>query len=138
MPTKRELRRDVTEEFKHAAVQRLVAGSISVRELAKELGVSVRSLRRWRTDYAKETAAAESTDGTPAPVAPAQETKPMNAAMIDNDKVLAETISRIESEIAHVDQELAVLNQNREALNRVLAMFKEGAGSKAKRHDQEV
>jgi prefoldin subunit 5 len=53
--------------------------------------------------------------------------------MIDNDKVLAETISRIESEIAHVDQELAVINQNREALNRVLAMFKERAGSGAKR-----
>jgi transposase-like protein len=133
MPTKREPRRDVTEEFKHAAVQRLAAGSISVRELAKELGVSVRSLRRWRTDYAKATAAAESTDGTPAPVAPAQETKPMNAAMIDNDKVLTQMISRIEIEIVHVDQKLAVLNQNREALNRVLAMFKERAGSGAKR-----
>jgi hypothetical protein len=40
---------------------------------------------------------------------------------------------RIESEIAHVDQGLAVLNQNREALNRVLAVFKERASSKAKR-----
>jgi transposase-like protein len=78
MPTKRELRRNVTEEFKHAAVQRLATGSITVRELAKELGVSVRSLGRWRRDYAKATAAGESA-GTPAPVAPAQETKPMNA-----------------------------------------------------------
>jgi hypothetical protein len=57
----------------------------------------------------------------------------MNAAMIDNDKVLTQMISRIEIEIVHVDQELAVLNQNREALNRVLAMFKERAGSGAKR-----
>jgi transposase-like protein len=132
MPTKRELRRNVTEEFKHAAVQRLATGSITVRELAKELGVSVRSLGRWRRDYAKATAAGESADGTPAPVAPAQETKPMNATRIDNDKVLAEMTSRIEIEIAHVDQELAVLNQNREALSRVLAMFKERAGSGAR------
>jgi transposase-like protein len=133
MPAKREPRRNVTKEFKHAAVQRLATGSISMRELAKELGVSVRSLRRWQRDYAKATAAGESTEGTPAPVAPAQETKPMNAARIDNDKVLAEMMWRIEIEIAHVDQELAVLNQNREALNRVLAMFKERAGSGAKR-----
>lgn len=56
----------------------------------------------------------------------------MNAARIDNDKVLAEMMSRIEIEIAHVDQELAVLNQNREALSRVLAMFKERPGSGAK------
>ena len=55
--------------------------------------------------------------------------------MIDNEKVLAETISRIETEIAHVDQKLAELNQNREALNRVLAIFKERAGSRAKRQD---
>jgi transposase-like protein len=102
---------------------------------AEELGVSFWSLRRWRREYAKATAAGESTGGTPAPAAPAQETKSMNAAMIDNDKALAETISHIESEIAHVDQELAVLNQNREALNRVLVMFKERAGSRAKRHD---
>ena len=57
----------------------------------------------------------------------------MNAARVDNDKVLAEMMSRIEIEIAQVDQELAVLNQNREALNRVLAMFKERADSGAKR-----
>jgi transposase-like protein len=132
MPTKQEPRRDVTEEVKHAAVQRLATGSISVRELAKELGVSVRSLGRWRRDYAKATAAGESTNDTPAPVAPAQETKPMNAARVDNDKVLAEMMSRIEIEIAQVDQELAVLNQNREALSRVLAMFKERTGSRAK------
>jgi transposase-like protein len=138
MSPKRVARRNVTEEFKRAAVQRLVNGSTSVRDLAEELGVSFWSLRRWRREYAKATAAGESTGGTPAPAAPAQETMPMSAAMIDNDKVLAETISRIESEIAHVDEELAVLNQNREALNRVLAMFKERGGSKAKRHDQEV
>jgi hypothetical protein len=89
-------------------------------------------LGRWRRDYAKATAAGESTNDTPAPVAPAQETKPMNAARVDNDKVLAEMMSRIEIEIAQVDQELAVLNQNREALSRVLAMFKERAGSRAK------
>jgi transposase-like protein len=71
-----------------------------VHDLAKELGVSFWFLRRWRREYAKVTAAGESIGGTPAPVGPAQATKPMNAARIDKDKMLAETISRIESEIA--------------------------------------
>jgi transposase-like protein len=135
MPSKQTARRNVSEEFKRAAVQRLADGSISVRDLAEELGVSFWSLRRWRREYAKETAAGESTGGTPALVVPAQEAKPKGAAMIDNEKVLAETISRIETEIAHVDQKLAELNQNREALNRVLAIFRERAGSRAKRQD---
>jgi len=40
-------RKNVDENFKVAAVQRLQTGGVSANDLAKELGVSIWSLRRW-------------------------------------------------------------------------------------------
>ena len=44
---KSKARKNVDENFKVAAVQRLQAGGVLANDLAKELGVSIWSLRKW-------------------------------------------------------------------------------------------
>ena len=50
-------RKNVDEHFKLAAVQRLQTGDVPANELAKELGVSVWSLRKWSRIYRKKATA---------------------------------------------------------------------------------
>ena len=50
---KSKARKNVDENFKVAAVQRLQTGGVPANDLAKELGVSMRSLRRWSREYRK-------------------------------------------------------------------------------------
>jgi len=54
---KTKTRKNVDENFKVAAVQRLQTGGVPANDLAKELGVSIWSLRRWSRQYRKRTAA---------------------------------------------------------------------------------
>ena len=54
---KSKARKNVDENFKVAAVQRLQTGGVLANDLAKELGVSIWSLRRWSREYRKRTAA---------------------------------------------------------------------------------
>src|SRR6266404_3921829 len=54
---KSKTRKNVDENFKVAAVQRLQTGGVPANDLAKELGVSIWSLRRWSRQYRKRTAA---------------------------------------------------------------------------------
>ena len=44
---KSKARKNVDENFKVAAVQRLQTGGVLANDLAKELGVSIWSLRKW-------------------------------------------------------------------------------------------
>ena len=53
---KSKSRKNVDEDFKVAAVQRLQTGGVPANDLAKELGVSIWSLRRWSREYRKRTA----------------------------------------------------------------------------------
>ena len=71
---KRKARKNVDENFKVAAVQRLQTGGVPANDLAKELGVSIWSLRRWSRQYRKRTAAEAGAAGEPAvPAAASQE-----------------------------------------------------------------
>src|SRR5258706_15724518 len=54
---KSKARKNVDESFKVAAVQRLQTGGMPAKDLAKELGVSIWSLRRWSRQYRKRRAA---------------------------------------------------------------------------------
>src|SRR5260370_32750768 len=68
---KSKARKNVDENFKVAAVQRLQTGNVPANDLAKELGVSIWSLRRWSRKYRKRTAAGAGAAGEPATVATA-------------------------------------------------------------------
>ena len=58
-------RKNVDENFKLAAVQRLQTGGVSANELAKELDVSIWSLRKWSRKYRKKIAAGAGAVGEP-------------------------------------------------------------------------
>src|SRR5258708_20831300 len=73
---KSKARKNVDENFKVAAVQRLQTGGVPANDLAKELGVSIRSLRRWSRQYRKTTAAGAGAAGEPAVPAAAPEELP--------------------------------------------------------------
>ena len=75
---KSKARKNVDENFKVAAVQRLQTGGVPANDLAKELGVSIWSLRRWSREYRKRTAAGAGAAREPAVVRPPEElpTKP--------------------------------------------------------------
>jgi transposase-like protein len=51
---KSKARKNVDENFKVAAVQRLQTGDVPANDLAKELGVSIWSLRRWSRNIVRE------------------------------------------------------------------------------------
>ena len=63
---KSKTRKNVDENFKVAAVQRLQTGGVPANDLAKELGVSIWSLRRWSREYRKRTATGAGAAGKPA------------------------------------------------------------------------
>ena len=46
-------RRQYSEEFKKEAVEYSLASEKSVKEVAKDLGISYHNLDRWRTQYRK-------------------------------------------------------------------------------------
>src|ERR1700693_5663526 len=69
-------RKNVDENFKVAAVQRLQTGGLTANDLAKELGVSIWSLRRWSRQYRKTTAAGAGAAGESAVPAAAPEELP--------------------------------------------------------------
>ncbi len=73
---KSKARKNVDENFKVGAVQRLQTGGVPANDVAKELGVSIWSLRRWSREYRKRTAAGEGVAGEPATFATASEELP--------------------------------------------------------------
>src|SRR4029077_1027567 len=67
-------RKNVDEHFKLAAVQRLQTGGMPASELAKELDVSIWSLRKWSRIYReKATAGAGAVGELVAPATKAEE-----------------------------------------------------------------
>jgi len=116
-------RKNVDEHFKLAAVQRLQTGDVSANELAKELGVSVWSLRKWSRKYRKKATAGAGAVGEPvAPASKAEElpastsTEPVAPPVVDNGLIAA--IARIESEISSLDKQREALKSAVEILRR--------------------
>jgi transposase-like protein len=114
-------RKNVDEHFKLAAVQRLQTGDVPANELAKELGVSVWSLRKWSRIYRKKATAGAVGE----PVAPASKaeelpastsTEPVAPPVVDNGLIAA--IARIESEISSLDKQREALKSAVEILRR--------------------
>src|SRR5580693_9207230 len=108
-------RKNVDENFKVAAVQRLQAGGVLANDLAKELGVSIWSLRKWSRQYRKRTAAGAGAAGEPAaPEAAPEElpTKPSSQPPVEPpvvDRGLIAAIARIELEISSLDKQRQAL-----------------------------
>ena len=116
-------RKNVDEHFKLAAVQRLQTGDVPANELAKELGVSVWSLRKWSRIYRKKaTAGAGAVDEPVAPASKAEElpastsTEAVAPPVVDNGLIAA--ITRIESEISSLDKQREALKSAVEILRR--------------------
>src|ERR1700682_3358440 len=123
MPKK--ARKNVDENFKLAAVQRLQTGGVPANDLAKELGVSIWSLRRWSRQYRKRTEAGAGAASEPAaapeelPAKPSSE--PPVALPVGEDGLIA-TIARIELEISSLDKQ-------REALKTAVEILRQRSGA---------
>jgi transposase-like protein len=117
--------KNVDENFKVAAVQRLQSGGVPANDLAKELGVSIWSLRKWSRQYRKKAAAGAGAAREPAaapkelPATPSSE--PPVAQPVGEDGLIA-TIARIELEISALDKQ-------REALKIAVEILKQRSGA---------
>jgi transposase-like protein len=116
-------RKNVDENFKLAAVQRLQTGGIPASELAKELDVSIWSLRKWSRIYRKKATAGAGAVGEPvAPATKGEEltaspsTEPVAPPVVDSGLIAA--IARIESEISSLDKQREALKSAVEILRR--------------------
>src|ERR1700739_1599412 len=101
---KSKTRKDVDENFKVAAVQRLQTGGVPANDLAKELGVSIWSLRRWSRQYRKRTAAGVGAARDPTATPEEWPAKPSSEPPVGEDLLIA-TIARIELEISALDKQ---------------------------------
>jgi transposase-like protein len=121
---KNKARKNVDENFKVAAVQRLQTGGVPANDLAKELGVSMRSLRRWSREYRKRTPAGEGVAGEPATFATAFEELPAKPSseppVVDGGLIAA--IARIELEISSLDKQ-------RQALKMAVEILRQRSGA---------
>ena len=122
---KSKARKNVDENFKVAAVQRLQTGGVPANDLAKELGVSIWSLRRWSRQYRKRTAAGESVAGEPATFATASQELPAKPSseppVVDGGLIAA--IARIELEISSLDKQ-------RQALKMAVEILRQRSGAR--------
>ena len=125
---KSKARKNVDENFKVAAVQRLQTGGVLANDLAKELGVSIWSLRKWSRQYRKRTAAGAGAAGEPAvpaaapeelPAKPSSE-PPVEPPVVDGGLIAA--IARIELEISSVDKQ-------RQALKMAVEILRQRSGA---------
>jgi transposase-like protein len=122
---KSKTRKNVDENFKMAAVQRLQTGGVPANDLAKELGVSIWSLRRWSRQYRKRTAAgvgaARDPTATPEELPAKPSSEPPVAPPVVEDGLIA-TIARIELEISALDKQ-------REALKTAVEILRQRSGA---------
>ena len=121
---KSQARKNVDENFKVAAVQRLQSGGVSANDLAKELGVSIWSSRRWSREHRKRIAAGEGVAGEPATFATASEELPAKPSseppVVDGGLIAA--IARIELEISSLDKQ-------RQALKMAVEILRQRSGA---------
>jgi hypothetical protein len=101
----------------------LQTGGVSANELAKELDVSIWSLRKWSRKYRKKIAAGAGAVGEPVtPAVQAGElpagpgTEPVAPSVLDSG--LTAAIARIESEISSLDKQREALKVAVEILRR--------------------
>ena len=118
---KSKARKNVDENFKVAAVQRLQTGGVSANDLAKELGVSIWSLRRWSRQYRKRTAARAGAAREPAASPEELPAKPSSEPPVADGGFIA-TIARIELEISSLDKQ-------REALKMAVEILRQRSGA---------
>jgi transposase-like protein len=121
---KTKTRKNVDENFKVAAVQRLQAGGVPANDLAKELGVSIWSLRRWSRQYRKRTAAGAGAAREPAAAPeelPAKPSSERTVTPVGEDGLIA-TIAQIELEISTLDKQ-------REALKTAVEILRQRSGA---------
>jgi transposase-like protein len=118
-------RKNVDENFKVAAVQRLQSGGVPANDLAKDLGVSIWSLRKWSRQYRKKAAAGASAAREPAAAPKELPAKPSSeppVAQPVGEDVLMATIARIELEISALDKQ-------REALKIAVEILRQRSGA---------
>src|SRR5260221_7029677 len=122
---KSKARKNVDESFKVAAVQRLQTGGVPAKDLAKELGVSIWSLRRWSRQYRKRRAAGAGVAREPAAAPQKLSGKPSSEPPVAPPIVqggLIATIARIEVEISAFDKQ-------REALQIAVQVLRQHSGA---------
>jgi len=122
---KSKARKNVDENFKVAAVQRLQTGGVPANDLAKELGVSIWSLRKWSRQYRKKAAAGAGAAREPAAAPKELPAKPGSEPPVSppacEDGLIA-TIERIELEISALDKQ-------REALKIAVEILRQRSGA---------
>ena len=122
---KSKARKNVDENFKVAAVQRLQTGGVPANDLAKELGVSIWSLRRWSRQYRKRTAGAAGEPAVPAAAPEELPAKPSSQPPVEppvDDRGLIAAIARIELEMSSLDKQ-------RQALKMAVEILRQRSGA---------
>jgi len=118
---KSKARKKVDENFKVAAVQRLQTGGVLANDLAKELGVSIWSLRKWSRQYRKTTAAGAGEPAVPAAAPEELPAKPSSEPPVVDGGLIA-AIARIELEISSLDKQ-------RQALKMAVEILRQRSGA---------
>jgi transposase len=90
-----------SEAFKQHAIELLLTGSMSMNQLAKELGITLDSLRTWKAKYLQRAGSVQR-DG-----------QPVSAA-------------DLEKELREVRQENEQLRRQREILKKALGILSDG------------
>ena len=122
---KSKTRKNVDENFKVVAVQRLQTDGVPASDLAKELGVSIWSLRRWSRQYRKRAAAGAVAASEPAAAPEELPAKPSSEPPVAPPVVeggLIATITRIELEISALDEQ-------RQALKIAVEILRQRSGA---------
>jgi transposase-like protein len=114
-------RKNVDENFKVDAVQRLQTDGVSANHLAKELGVSIWSLRRWSRQYRKRTGAGAGAANKPVAAPEEVPAKPSSEPPVVEGGLIA-TIARIELEISSLDEQ-------RQALKMAVEILRQRSGA---------
>jgi len=123
---KSKARKNVDENFKVAAVQRLQTGGVTANDLSKELGVSIWSLRKWSRQYRKRTAAAGSGAAREPAAAPQElSAKPSSEPPVATPVVDGELIATI----ARIELEISLLDKQRQVLKMAVEILKQRSGA---------
>ena len=117
-------RKNVDENFKLAAVQRLQTGGVPANELAKELDVSIWSLRKWSRKYRNKATAVA--DVVAEPVAPAIQAEELPAKPSPEPLVTPPVVdSGLIAAIARIESEISSLDKQREALKSAVEILRQ-------------
>src|SRR5260221_1329440 len=121
---KSKARKNVDESFKVAAVQRLQTGGVPAKDLAKELGVSIWSLRRWSRQYRKRRAAGAGVAREPAAAPQEVSVKPNSEPPVAPPIVESGLIATI----ALIEMEISAFDKQREGPKMAVATFWQPSG----------